>query len=187
MITMMRCMLALTASLAAVAVFGCGAQQTTPVMPAARQVSARPLPFKGRLVNGNPKELPPAVAMSLSNSSPVEFSYREELAHDEHHVSLLASAFNPATYAGATLGEYEVTAFASLSVTKGDRILGDYTAIVHVSKPYSLYAEPTHMELDQRARAEVRDAIDQKLYRDETRLAEAIAGHDHSGAAATSQ
>ena len=52
--------------------------------------AARPLPFKGRLVDGDPDELPPAVAMSLSNASTVTFSYREELTHDEYHIPLIA-------------------------------------------------------------------------------------------------
>lgn len=177
---MVRYTLVLTASLAAAAVFGCGAQQTAPSMRPTKQISALPLPFKGRLVNGNPEQLPPALAISLSKNSPVEFFYREELVHDEHHVSLLFSAFDPTTYEGAPLGEYRVTAFASLSITMGDKILGNYTAIVRVSEPYSLYREPTHMELDRRARTKVRNAIDQKLYRDENRLANAIASRDRS-------
>src|SRR6266851_9933267 len=52
---------------------GAPASQVSVVQP------ARPLPFKGRLVDGDPGELPPAVAMSLSNTSTVTFSYREEL------------------------------------------------------------------------------------------------------------
>jgi hypothetical protein len=184
---MARCTFVLTAFLAAAAVFGCGVRQTAPETPAVGQVSARPLPFKGRLVNGNPDQLPPAVAMSLADSSPVTFSYREELTHDEHHVPLLYSAFDPATYAGAALGEYGVTAFASLSITKDNIILGDYTAKVRVSEPYSLYAEPTHMELERKARAEVREAIDQKLYRDEDRLADIIAAPGQSPVAPPSK
>lgn len=175
----MRRALILTVFLAA-AVFGCGVQQTAPVRQVAARSPVRPLAFTGRLVNGNPSELPPAVAMSLSDSSPVTFSYREELTHDEDHVPLLSSAFNPATYAGAALGDYGVTAFASLSITEGDRILGDYTAKVRVSERYSLYAEPTHMELERKARIEVRDEIDQKLHRDEDRLVDMIAGTDKS-------
>ena len=55
-------------------------------------------------------------------------------------------------------------------------MLGDYTAKVHVSKSYTLYKEPTHREVEQAARAAVREQIDQKLYRDADRLAEALAG-----------
>jgi hypothetical protein len=185
--TTVKWTLALTVFLVAAAVFGCGVEQTAPETRPAVQVPARPLPFKGRLVNGDPDQLPPAVAMSLSGSSAVEFSYREDLTHDEHHVSLLYSALNPATYAGAALGEYGVNAFASLAILKGNMILGDYTAKVRVSEPYSIYAEPTHMELERRARAEVRDAIDQKLYRDEDRLADLIAGRGKSPVAPTAK
>jgi hypothetical protein len=138
--------------------------------------AARPLPFKGRLVDGDPDELPPAVAMSLSNTSTVTFSYREELTHDEYHIPLIVSALDPVTYFGAPLGDYGVTVFASLSIVDGDRILGDYTAKAYVSKSYSLYSEPTHAELERAARAAVRERIDQKLYRDANRLAHAAAG-----------
>ena len=160
----------LTLLLAAVA-FGCSVQQ-----PAVAQAPARPLPFKGRLAQGDASEVPAAVAMSLSSTSSVTFSYREELTHDDYHVPLIVSAFDPVTYVGAPLGDLGVTAFASLSIVDGDRVLGDYTAKVHISKSYSLYSEPTHKEVEQAARAAVREKIDQKLYRDADRLAQAIAG-----------
>ena len=54
-------------------------------------------------------------------------------------------------------------------------MLGDYTAKVHVSRSYTLYKEPTHSEVEEAARAAVREKIDQKLYRDAGRLAQAVA------------
>jgi hypothetical protein len=54
-------------------------------------------------------------------------------------------------------------------------VLGDYTAKVHVSKSYSLYAESTHSAVEHAARVAVREKIDQKLYRDIDRLAAAVA------------
>ena len=137
-------------------------------------MQAQPLPFKGRLADGDPGELPPSVALSLSSNSPVVFSYREELTHDEYHIPLWFSAIDPVTYLGSPLGDYGVTAFASLSVADGDRVLGDYTAKVHVSKSYNLYSEPTHQELEQEARTAVRARIDQKLHQDMSRLTEQI-------------
>ncbi len=133
------------------------------------------MPFKGRLVAGDPTELPPAVAMSLSITSSVTFTYREELTHDDYHVPLIVSALDPANLVGAPLGDIGVTAFASLSISDGDRILGDYTAKEHVSKSYNMYSQPTHKEVDDAARAAVRNRIDQKLYSDEARLADAVA------------
>jgi hypothetical protein len=162
--------------LAAAVAFGCSVQQPAVAPEAVAQAPARPLPFKGRLAEGDAGELPPAVAMSLSSTSSVTFSYREELTHDDYHVPLIVSAFDPVTYVGAPLGDLGVTAFASLSIVDGDRVLGDYTAKVHVSKSYSLYSEPTHKEVEQAARAAVREKIDQKLYRDADRLAQAVAG-----------
>ena len=167
----MRVTFICTLLLAAAVAFGCSVQQ-----PAVAQAPARPLPFKGRLAQGDASEVPAAVAMSLSSTSSVTFSYREELTHDDYHVPLIVSAFDPVTYVGAPLGDLGVTAFASLSIVDGDRVLGDYTAKVHVSKSYSLYSEPTHKEVEQAARAAVREKIDQKLYRDADRLAQAIAG-----------
>jgi len=116
--------------------------------------------------------------MSLSSTSPVTFSYREELTHDDYHIPLIVTALDPVTYVGAPLGDLGVTAFASLSITDGDRVLGDYTAKVHISKSYTLYKEPTHKEVEEAARAAVREKIDQKLYRDQDRLARAFAGAD---------
>ncbi|MBV8772094.1 MAG: hypothetical protein JO166_07175 [Deltaproteobacteria bacterium] len=133
------------------------------------------LPFKGRLVSGNANELPPAVAMSLSPDSPISFSYREELTHNEYHIPLAVTALDPVTYLGAPLGDYGVTAFASLSIFEGDRVLGDYTAKAFVSKSYTIYHEPTHKELEQAARSSVRQKIEEKLYRDQERLAQAAA------------
>jgi hypothetical protein len=93
---------------------------------------------------------------------------------------------DPVTYVGAPLGDLGVTAFASLSITDGDRVLGDYTAKVHISKSYSLYSEPTHRAVEQAARAAVRDKIDQKLYRDADRVAVAIGGSGQPALPATS-
>jgi len=160
---------------AATCAFGCGVRQPA-IEPQVAQAPAHALPFKARLVDGDPSELPPAVAMSLSNTSAATFSYREELTHDEYHIPLIVSALDPVTYIGAPLGDYGVTAFATLSIVDGDKVLGDYTAKAHVSKSYSLYSEPTHTELERAARAAVREKIDQKLYQDADRLARAVAG-----------
>ncbi|MBF6568384.1 MAG: hypothetical protein IVW54_05855 [Candidatus Binataceae bacterium] len=163
---------AFAALLAAATLAGCAvAQPSLPALTA--PAPAPPLPFKGRLVSGDPEELPPAVARSLSSTAPVTFSYQEELTHDEYHLPLAFSALDPVTYIGAPLGDYGVTASATLSIFDGDRVLGDYTAKAHVSKSYNLFAEPTHRELELAARAAVRDRIDQKLAADMDRLAAA--------------
>ena len=162
--------------------YACATQQPSAPPPLAH-APAHPLPFTGRLIDGNPNQLPPAVALSLSNSSTVTFSYREELTHDDYHIPLWFSALDPVTYAGAPLGDYGVTAFASLSIVDGDRILGDYTAKAYVTKSYSLYSEPTHLELERAARADVREKIDQKLEADAAKLADAVGvGSPPSGA-----
>ena len=155
---------------------------TTATVP--RSTPARALPFKGRVTEGDASDLPPAVAMSLSDSSPVIFSYREELTHDEHHMPLAISWMDPAAIAGGPVGDFGATASASLSIVEHDEVLADYTATAHVSKPYTLYGHPTHRELDDAARAAVREKIDQQLYRDADRLARAVAsaGHPSVGA-----
>jgi len=127
---------------------------------------ARALPYKGRLVAGDPSELPPAVAASLSKDGPLTFSYREELTHDEYHIPYIFSSFDPVTYLGAPLGDYAVTATATLTISQGDRTIADYTAKARVSKSYNIYSEPKHSEVERAARDEVRRRIDQKLYDD---------------------
>jgi hypothetical protein len=131
------------------------------------------LPFKGRLIDGNPEDLPPAVAAALSNSGTVIFNYREELTHDHYTVPLVVSALDPMTYVGYPLGNYGVTAFAALGISQGDHVLGDYTAKVHVSRDYTLYYQPTYLELERAAREQVRAKIDAQLYRDSAHLAQA--------------
>ncbi len=141
--------------------------------PEQTAAAAVPLPFKGRLIDGNPKALPPAVAAALSDNGTVVFNYREELTHDHYTVPLAISAFDPLTYAGYPLGSYSVTAFATLGISQGDRVLGDYTAKVHLTRNYTLYYQPTYLELEHAAKAQVREKIDQQLYRDAPRLAAA--------------
>ena len=142
--------------------------------PAAQSSSpARPLPFKGRLLDGSPAQLPPVVAMSLTDQSLITFSYREELTHEEHHVPMILSAIDPLTYAGYPMGEYGVIAVASLSIFYGGHLIGDYKAQSRVTKPYSMYAQPTHRELDDAVRVAVREKIDRELYADSARLAAA--------------
>src|SRR6266446_6060149 len=120
-----RCASALSGLFIVAAISGCGALQQSSqsqaqmqpqaqprpqsqmfIEPKVVDVPARPLPFKGRLVEGDPNDVPPAVAMSLSNNSPVTFTYREELTHDDYHVPPLISALDPLNFAGAPLGEY---------------------------------------------------------------------------------
>ena len=185
----MRRASALTAFLAAAAISGCAAQQPSQsqpqsqsqaqpgmfVEPKVAETPAHSLPFKGRLVEGDPQEVPPAIAMSLSSNSPVTFTYREELTHDDYREPKYITAFDPATLIGSPVGEVGVTAFASLSISDGDTILGDYTAKEHVSKSFTIYSQVTHKEVDDAARAAVRQKIDQKLFSDESRLAQAVA------------
>ena len=190
----MRHIFVLAVSIAVLAASGCSSQQSIQsqsqtqtsiadqsnaqlvIAPKVDDVPAHPLPFKGRLISGNKDELPPAVAMSLSDNSPVTFTYREELTHDDYHVPLAISALDPANLIGAPLGDIGVTAFASLSISSGDTILADYTAKEHAFKSYNLYHDVTHAEVDEAARAAVRQRIDQKIYSDEDRLAKAVAG-----------
>jgi hypothetical protein len=134
----------------------------------------RPLPYKGRLVEGDPTELPPAVAMALAKDAPLTFSYREELTHDEYHIPMILSAFDPVTYLGAPLGDYGVTAFATLTIFQGNKVVADYTAKVRVSKSFNVYSEPKHSELDRVAREAVRNRIDQKLYDDADRVTRGV-------------
>jgi hypothetical protein len=121
------------------------------------------------------------VAGALSNSGTVVFNYREELTHDHYTVPLVVSAFDPLTYVGYPLGNYGVTAFASLGVSQGDRVLGDYTAKVHVSRDYTLYYQPTYLELERSAREQVRAKIDAQLYRDSAHLAQAAQAQSGAG------
>ena len=178
----MRCNFALMVLFIATSVAGCAPQQPYLVAPQiadktadAHLIAARALPYKGRLVEGDPAELPPAIAMALSNDAPLTFSYREELTHDEYHIPMVISAIDPATYVGTPLGDYGVTAFATLTIFEGNKVVGDYTAKAHVSKSYNLYSEPKHSELERAARDAVRDRIDQKLYDDADRVARAAA------------
>jgi hypothetical protein len=134
---------------------------------------ARPLPFKGRLLDGNPAQLPPVVAISLTDQSQITFSYREELTHEEHHVPMILSAIDPLTYAGHPMGEYGVTAVASLSIFYGGHLIGDYKAQSRVTKPYSMFAQPAHRDLDDAVRVAVREKIDRELSADSARLAAA--------------
>jgi hypothetical protein len=148
-------------------------QGNTPAASAAPAPIHR-LPFTGRLVEGYRDELPPALAGSLADNSPVTFAYREQLSHDEYHIPLIVSALDPVTYVGAPLGDFGVTAFATLTICDGDAVLGDYTAKAFVSRPYTLYSGPTHREVEDAARAAVRAKIDDKLARDADRLAQEV-------------
>jgi len=168
---------AIASAIAALAVGFCaGCAATAQSLGGARPLSAHPLPFKGRLAMGDPDQLPPAVAMSLAANSRIGFMYREELRHEEHHSPTILSAVNPLIYFGYPMGEYTVTAFASLSILDGDQIVGEYTAQSRVTRSYTIYSQPTHRDLDAEAREAVREEIDEKLYADQGRIIAAIAG-----------
>ena len=203
----MRHKFVLAGFFAALAVSGCSSQQSIQsqsqsqtgtgsadqshaqlvIAPKVVDVPAHPLPFKGKLLSGDPNELPPAIAMSLADNSPVTFTYREELTHDDYHVPLAISALDPANLIGAPLGDIGVTAFASLSISDGDTILADYTAKEHVSKSYNMYHNVSHAEVDEAARAAVRQRIEQKIYSDEARLAKAVGSAGKAPTASAAQ
>ena len=143
-------------------------------MVASRTAPARMLPYKGRLVDSDPAELPPALAAAISKDAPLTFTYREELTHDEYHIPMLFSAIDPVTYFGSPLGDYGVTASASLTISEGDRVIADYTAKAHVQKSYNLYTEPKHSELERDARNAVRQRIEQKIFADADRVSHAV-------------
>lgn len=174
---MVRRGLAAAVLAAALCVPGCSVQEPVAPKPGPQvaPAPAHPLPFRLSPIQGAPAELPPAVAMSLGRNTHLTFSYREELTHGEEHTPLYLSAFNPATYFGVPLGQYTVTADATLSIFDGNRAIGDYHAQATVSESYNLYAEPTHLELETAARTEVRNKIDRELYGDAARLAHAAA------------
>lgn len=134
----------------------------------------RQLPYKGQLRDTDPTELPPAIASALAKDTPLTFVYRENLTHDEYHIPMIISAIDPVTYFGSPLGDYGVTASATLTIFAGDRVIADYSAKAHVSKSYNLYSEPKHSELDRAAKEAVRDRIDQKLYDDADRVSRAV-------------
>jgi hypothetical protein len=134
---------------------------------------ARALPYKGRLVDSDATELPPAIAAAVAKDAPLTFTYREELTHDEYHIPMIISAFDPVTYFGSPLGDYGVTASATLTISQGDRVLADYTAKAHVQKSYNLYTEPKHSELERAAREAVRARIEEKVFTDADRVSHA--------------
>lgn len=179
-----RSLLRFSALALTVLAYGCAVQQATVTAPPIVPPTVQALPFQGRLAEGDPTEIPQAVAMSLSDTSAIRFSYREELTHDEHHYPLWLTALAPSTYLGGSLGTYDVTAFATLSISNGDTVIGYYTAKALVSRDYTIYSEPTHAELEHDARAEVRDKIDAELAFDRNRLAGALAEAKSSAATA---
>jgi hypothetical protein len=153
---------------------GVANQQTASVSNVDTHPIAAPvarLPYKGRLVEGDPTELPPAVASALSNTAPLTFKYREELTHDDYHLPPIVTAFDPVTYLGAPVGDCGVTASATLTISAGDRVIADYSAKAFVTQSYTVYHAPTHAELDRAAREAVRARIDQRLYADAARVA----------------
>jgi len=76
---------------------------------------------------------------------------------------------------GAPLGDYGVTATATLTISEGNRILADYTAKAHVEKSFNLYSQPKHSELEREAREAVRRRIEQKLFADADRVSNSAA------------
>jgi hypothetical protein len=117
---------------------------------------------------------PPAALAAVVGAPGVEVSYREEMTHDHYTVPMWQTAFDPRVYMGKPLGRYGVTAFATVSITRGDQVLGDYTAKVHVERNYGMYYGPTYMQLEREARGEVRKRLDDELLRDRTKLLGAL-------------
>src|SRR5277367_6732306 len=72
--------LALSLGALSVGLSACAVAQA-PVPPQTGDLAVQALPFKGRLIDGDPSELPADVAASLAADSPITFSYREELSH----------------------------------------------------------------------------------------------------------
>lgn len=148
-----------------------GAHPTTPAQPLAL---APPQPAIAAGLPPGPWH-PPAALADLARTQGVVFSFREEISHDHSTLPMWQTAFDPRTYAGHPLGYYRVIAFASLAVTRGPQVLGDYTAQARVEQPYTIYSGPTFMQLERRARAQVRETLDAELLGDAARLRAAVA------------
>jgi hypothetical protein len=117
---------------------------------------------------------PPASLAPLINAPGVKVSYREQMAHDHYTIPMWQTAFDPRVYMGSPLGRYGVTAFATVSITRGDEVLGDYTAKVHVEQNYGMYYGPTYMQLEREARGQVRKQLDNELLHDRSKLLSAL-------------
>jgi len=123
---------------------------------------------------------PPAALADLARTPGVVFSFREELSHDHLTLPMWQTALDPRTYAGHPLGYYRVTAFASVAVTRGAQVLGDYTAQAQVQQPYDIYSGPTFMQLERRARAQARRTLAAEMLADGARLRAAVARRPRS-------
>lgn len=151
-----------------------GCAGLSPQTPAAVAFSAGTIPFHGRLVDGDASSLPPMVARALDPSAPVEFFWREDLTHGAHTEPLFLSAINPMTYAGASTGDYKTEGFAELTIRRGDRVLGDYSARTSVTREYNIYGGPTHREVDHQARDQLSAEIERQIIADLPRLSHAV-------------
>ena len=165
---------------------GCSVQQPA-VAPAVAEAPAHPLPFKGRLAEGDADALPPAVAMSLSSASAVTFSYREELTHDDYHIPLIVTALGSGYLrrraARRSWRDRVCVAFDNRR-RPGARRLYRQSARLEVIP--TLHGTDSQESVELAARAAVREKIDQKLYRDADRLAAAVAVSGQAAAPATS-
>lgn len=142
--------------------------------PALERIQARPLGFAARLVEGNVKALPSAVAAAMDPASDVSFRYTERAHQADNEVPVvLVLILSPVYLMGVPTGSYSVTAFAELAVSRGSREIARYQAEAKVSRLYGLYYGSTLRDLEDQARAQVRVAINDALYRNAEQLATA--------------
>ena len=187
----MRHIFALAALFTAVALFGCSTQQpdqtqaepqtaSAPqsqsqlvIAPQVIDQPAHPLPFKGRCSRGRPYRTSARgrdVSVELF-AGDVHLSRRIDPRRLSRPAGCHCSRSRHPDRRSARRYRVRRLCVACRSATA--TLLGDYTAKEHVSKSYSLYTNASHKELEDAALAAVRQRIDQKLYDDEARLAQA--------------
>jgi hypothetical protein len=131
-----------------------------------------PLPFKARVVDSIPGQLPDGVRSVLDESAPLAVRYREEVAHGHWEVPFGVVFAVPIVFLFAPMGGYQVTAHAVLEANDSVAEVGRYEATAEVSRSYGIFYGSTFHELEQEARASARRVVDREVCNDAERLAQ---------------
>jgi hypothetical protein len=144
--------------------------------PALQHLQPRALGFTGRLASGDGNGLPRSVAGALDSTSDVVFRYEEKAAQNHSELPALLVVFITGTVhlLGVPMGSDEVTASAELTIVHGSQQIARYEGEARVSRLYGLYYGSTLSTLEDEARTQVRQIIDEALYQKAEQLAAAL-------------
>lgn len=144
---------------------GCGTRME--IVPEITRIDNIDYHISGEIIyEGNTEYLPSVLIHKPGTESEISFKYTHEEIYGQYDIPDVVAFINPLTIVGFPTGENKLTVVGRLVVLKDKEVKKSYSAYCILEKTQSLFASETYSELRKKGLIEVKNNIDQQLYRD---------------------